>query len=82
MLNFNFLEKDLENFSPLYFVYDFSRHIFLMLSSTDWPIFITWLTLSLSNQAVFLYEKKGYYKPCHHPPPSTTTHHHPPQPKK
>ena len=47
MLNFDFLEKDLEIVSPLHFVYDFSREIFLILYSINWPNFIAWLHLLL-----------------------------------
>ena len=35
MLNFNFSEKGLELVSPSYFVYDFSRKMFLMLHSVN-----------------------------------------------
>ena len=41
MLNFDFLEKDLEIVSPPHFVYDFSRKIFLKLCSINWPGFFT-----------------------------------------
>ena len=37
MLNFNSPEKDLGLVSPSHFVYDFSRQMFLMLYSTNWP---------------------------------------------
>ena len=37
MLNFNFSEKGLRLVSPLHFVYDFSRKLFLMLDSIDGP---------------------------------------------
>ena len=40
MLNFNLLEKDLGIVSLPYFVYDFSRKMFLMLYSINWPNFI------------------------------------------
>ena len=43
MLNFDYLEKDLVIVSPPYFVYDFSRKIFLVLYSINWPNFIAWL---------------------------------------
>ena len=35
MLNFDFLEKGLEIVSPPYFVYDFSRKVFLKLYSNN-----------------------------------------------
>ena len=47
MLNFKFLWKDLEIVSLLYFVCDFSRKIFLILHSMNWPDFIVWLPLLL-----------------------------------
>ena len=47
MLNFGFSEKGLEIVSPPHFVYDFSRKIFLMLYSINWPNFIVWLSLLL-----------------------------------
>ena len=34
MINFDFLEKSREIVSPLHFVYDFSRKMFLILYST------------------------------------------------
>ena len=43
MLNFDFLEMSLGLVSPPHFVYDFSRKIFLMLYSINWPNFIAWL---------------------------------------
>ena len=44
----NFLEKILEIvFFLLYFVYDFSRKMFLMLQSINWPNFIASLPLFL-----------------------------------
>ena len=44
----NFLEKSLEIvFFLLYFVYDFSRKMFLMLQSINWPNFIASLPLFL-----------------------------------
>ena len=45
MLNFNFSEKGLWLVSPLHFVYDFSRRMFLLLHSINWPNFIVWLLL-------------------------------------
>ena len=47
MLNFNFSEKGLRLVSPPHFVYDFSRKMFLMLHSINWPNFIVWLPLLL-----------------------------------
>ena len=47
MLNFDFLEKGLGLASPSHFVYQFSRKIFLMLHSVNWPNFIVWLPLTL-----------------------------------
>ena len=46
-LNFIFLEKGLGLVSPPHFEYDFSRKIFLMLHSINWPNFIVWLPLLL-----------------------------------
>ena len=37
MLNFYFLENGLGIASPSHFVYDFSRKMFLMLCSVNWP---------------------------------------------
>ena len=45
MLNFGFIEKSLWQVLPLNFVYDFSRKVFLMLYSFNWPNFIVWLPL-------------------------------------
>ena len=47
MLNFDFLDKGLGIVSPGHFVYDFSRKIFLMSNSINWPNFIVWLPLLL-----------------------------------
>ena len=47
MLNFNFSEKGLGLVSPPHFMYDFSRKMFLMLHSINWPNFIVWLSLLL-----------------------------------
>ena len=47
MLNFNFSEKSLELVSPPHILYDFSRKLFLMLHSINWPNFIVWLPLVL-----------------------------------
>ena len=47
MLNFDFLEKWLGIASPPYFVCDFSRKMFFMLYSINWPNFIAWLPLLL-----------------------------------
>ena len=43
MLNFDFLEKGLGIDSLPHFAYDFSRKIFAMLYSINWPNFIVWL---------------------------------------
>ena len=47
----NFLGKGLAIVSPLHFVYDFSRKMFLMLYSINWPNFIIWLLLLLETLA-------------------------------
>ena len=47
MLNFKFLEIGLRIVSPLHFVYDFSRKIFLLWYSINWTNFIVWLSLLL-----------------------------------
>ena len=47
MLNFEFLEKDLENVSPPHFVHDFSRKMILMLFSINSPNFIILVSLLL-----------------------------------
>ena len=47
MLNFEFLVKSLGIVSPPHFVKDFSRKIFLMLYSVNWPNFIAWMLLPL-----------------------------------
>ena len=47
MLNFNFSEEDLGLVSPSYFVYEFSRKMFLILHCINWPNFIVWLPLIL-----------------------------------
>ena len=45
MINFEFLEKGLGIDYPSYFVYNFSRKMFLMLYSTNWPNFIFWFAI-------------------------------------
>ena len=45
MLNFDFLEKGLGVVSPPHFMYDFSRKMFFMLYSINWPNFIVCLHL-------------------------------------
>ena len=45
MLKFDFLEKGLKKVSPQHFVYDFSRKMFLMEYSFNWPNLIAWLPL-------------------------------------
>ena len=47
MLNFNFLEKDLGQVSPSYFVFDFSSKTFPILYSIKWPNFSVWFPLLL-----------------------------------
>ena len=47
MPNFDFLENGLGNVFAPYFVYDFSRKIFLKLYSNNWSVFIAWLSLLL-----------------------------------
>ena len=47
MLNFDFLDKGLENVSTPHFVYEFSTKMFLMPYSVNWPSFIVWLPLLL-----------------------------------
>ena len=47
MLNFGFLEKGLGIVSLLHFVYNFSRKLFLMLYSINWPNVIAWLPFLL-----------------------------------
>ena len=47
MLNFDFLEKDLGPASPLQYVHDFQKKIFLMLYFINCPNFTAWLPLLL-----------------------------------
>ena len=48
MLNLNFSEKSLRLVSPPYFAYDFSRKMFVILHSSNWPNdVIVWLPLLL-----------------------------------
>ena len=47
ILNFNFIGKSVAIVSPRYFVHDFSRKIFLVLYSINWPNFIAWLPILL-----------------------------------
>ena len=47
MVNFNYPEKGLELVSLSHFVYDFSKIMFLMLYSINWPNFNVWLPLFL-----------------------------------
>ena len=47
ILNFHFLEKGLGIAFPQYFGHEFSRKMFLVLYSINWPFFITWLPLLL-----------------------------------
>ena len=43
MLNFEFLDRVLGMVSPVHFVYDFSRKMFLMLYSINWSDFMVFL---------------------------------------
>ena len=45
MLNFNFSEKGLGLFSRSHFVHDFSRKMFPILHSINWPTSFVWLHL-------------------------------------
>ena len=47
MLNFDFLGKGLGIVSPAHFVYNFSKKMFLMLYSINWPNVIPWSALLL-----------------------------------
>ena len=47
ILNFDFLKKGLGIVSPTHFVFDFSRKIFFMLYSINWPNSTVWLLLLL-----------------------------------
>ena len=47
LLNFGVLKMDLEIVSPPHFLYDFSRKMFLVLYSFNWPKFIAWLRFFL-----------------------------------
>ena len=47
MLNFSFSEKGLGLVSQPHFLFDFSRKMFLMLHSINWPNFTVWLPLFL-----------------------------------
>ena len=47
ILYFNFSHRTLGLISPPHFVNDFSRKIFLMLHSINWPNFMVWLPLLL-----------------------------------
>ena len=63
MLHFDFLEKSLGLVSSPYFVYDFSRKMFLMLYSINWPNFTVWLSLLLEildNMCIALVSEPGY----------------------
>ena len=62
MLNFDFLEKGLGIVSLPHFVYDFSRKVFLILYSINWPNFIAWLPLLLEilvNMCIAIVCKPG-----------------------
>ena len=45
MLNLDFLQMGLELASPPYFAYNFSRKVFCILYSINWPNFVVWLPL-------------------------------------
>ena len=47
MPNFYFLYKSLGLIFPSHFVYDFSRKVFSMLCSINWPNIVVWLPLLL-----------------------------------
>ena len=47
MLNLDLLDKGLGIVSPAHLVYDFSKKMFLLLYSVNWPNFIVWLPLLL-----------------------------------
>ena len=49
VLNFDFLEKDLGKVSPPHFVYDFSKKMFLILYSVNWPNLISSLPFFLKH---------------------------------
>ena len=57
MLNFNFLEKGLGLVSPPYFVYDFSRKMFLVLYFINWPSLLFEL---LGNMCITIVSWPGY----------------------
>ena len=64
ILNFEFLDKGLGMVSPVHFAHNFSRKMFCMLYSTNWPNLIVWFPLlldildNISNQAVFIHAQK------------------------
>ena len=45
MISFNISEKGFGLVSQPHFIYDFSRKMFLMLHSINWPTFIVWFPL-------------------------------------
>ena len=53
MLNFSFPEKGLGLVSPPYFVHDFSRKIFLMLFSNNWPSFIAFISQEIGQYVYY-----------------------------
>ena len=69
-LNLDFLEKGLGIVYPRNFVYNFSRKIFLMLYSINWPTslpnylynLIYWTVCVLQLQLIFLIQKFSYCK--------------------
>ena len=63
MLNFNFPKKDLGLVFPSHFVYDFSRKIFFVSYSINWPNFNVWLPLLLEilgNMCIIIICKPGW----------------------
>ena len=63
MFNFDFLEKRLGIVSPPHLVYDFSRKMFFMLDSMNWPNFIAWLPIFLEilvNMCIAIVRLPGF----------------------
>ena len=48
MISFDILEKNMGLVLPPHFVYDFSRNMFPVSFSINWPTFIVWLPLLLN----------------------------------
>ena len=57
--DFGFLLKGLTLDSPMHFVYDFSRKMFVMLYSINWSNFVVWLPLLL-RIGLYVYRKYCY----------------------